>query len=151
MCAAPPRAVTLGLNFTTLGVLPGLGSTYHLPRLVGMGKALELVLSGAKLSSDDACAIGLVQRVCAPGEVYEEARQLALAMARVRPEVLAAARKALRLGASASLEDAIANEKSPEPGAHQPAQELAVKLEFAAGGRGVPGRAARVPRTALPE
>ena len=38
---------TLGLNFTTLGVLPGLGSTHHLPQLVGIGKALELILSGA--------------------------------------------------------------------------------------------------------
>ncbi len=103
---------TLGLNFTTLGVLPGLGSTHHLPRLVGVGKALELILSGAKLSAEEACAIGLVQRVCAKDAVYDEARTLAQAMARVQPEVLAAARKALRFGATASLESAISLEKS---------------------------------------
>lgn len=103
---------TLGLNFTTLGVLPGLGSTHHLPQLVGVGKALELILSGAKLSAEDACAIGLVQRVCPAGEVYTEARKLAQAMARVKPEVLAAAKKALRLGVMSSLEQAIATEKS---------------------------------------
>ncbi len=102
----------LGLNFTTLGVLPGLGSTHHLPQLLGVGKSLELILSGAKVSAEEAGAIGLVQRVCAPGEVYNEARTLALAMARVKPEVLAAAKKALRLGVTASLQEAIATEKS---------------------------------------
>jgi enoyl-CoA hydratase/carnithine racemase len=103
---------TLGLNFTTLGVLPGLGSTHHLPQLVGVGKAMELVLSGAKISAEEACAIGLLQRLCAPGEVYNEARRLALAMAKVKPEVLAAAKKALRLGTTSSLQEAIATEKS---------------------------------------
>jgi len=103
---------TLGLNFTTLGVLPGLGSTHHLPQLVGVGKAMELVLSGARISAEEACAIGLVQRLCAPGEVYSEARNLALAMAKVKPAVLAAAKKALRLGTSSSLQEAIATEKS---------------------------------------
>jgi 2-(1,2-epoxy-1,2-dihydrophenyl)acetyl-CoA isomerase len=103
---------TLGLNFTTLGVLPGLGSTHHLPQLVGVGKAMELVLSGAKISAEEACAIGLLQRLCAPGEVYIEARTLALAMAKVKPEVLAAAKKALRLGTMSTLQEAIAAEKS---------------------------------------
>lgn len=103
---------TLGLNFTMLGVLPGLGSTHHLPRLVGVGKALELVLSGARISAEEAFATGLVQRLCAPGEAYNEARSLALAMSKVKPEVLAAARKALRHGSESSLEQAIITEKS---------------------------------------
>lgn len=103
---------TLGLNFTTLGVLPGLGSTHHLPQLVGIGKALEIILSGGRVAAEDACQMGLVQRVCAPGTVYEEAKTLALAMARAQPEVLAAAKKALRAGATSSLEQAIAMEKA---------------------------------------
>jgi enoyl-CoA hydratase/carnithine racemase len=102
---------TLGLNFTTLGVLPGLGSTHHLPRLIGMGKALELVLSGAKVSAEAACEMGLVQQVCAPGQVYPQARALAMAMAAIKPEVLAAAKKALRSGGTSSLEAAIKMEK----------------------------------------
>lgn len=103
---------SLGLNFTTLGVLPGLGSTHHLPQLLGVGKALELILSGAKLSAEEACSIGLVQRVCPAAEVYAEARKLALAMARVKPQVLAAAKRALRQGVTSSLETAIATEKA---------------------------------------
>ncbi|MEM9255379.1 MAG: enoyl-CoA hydratase/isomerase family protein [Pseudomonadota bacterium] len=102
---------TLGLNFTSLGLLPGLGSTHHLPRLIGMGKALEVVLSGGKFSAEEALQAGLVQRVCTAGSVYEEAKVLALRMAEKKPEVLAAARQSLRYGAGANLADAIANEK----------------------------------------
>ena len=105
------RSAVLGLNFTKLGVLPGLGSTYHLPRLVGPAKASEIVLSGARLSAEEAHAIGLVQRVVGDDALADEARALAAAMAEVRPEVLAAAKHALRHGADASLEDALREEQ----------------------------------------
>ena len=105
------KSAVLGLNFTRLGVLPGLGSTHHLPRLVGIGKASELVLSGARLSAEEAYEIGLVQRVADDDVFAEQARALALAMAEVRPEVLVAAKKALRHGAEASLADAIREER----------------------------------------
>ena len=101
----------LGLNFTRLGILPGLGSTHHLPQLVGVGKAMELVLAGATLSAEEAGACGLVQKLCDPGAAYADARELALAMAQVKPEVLAAARRLLRAGVGADLEEAIGNEK----------------------------------------
>jgi enoyl-CoA hydratase/carnithine racemase len=105
------RSAVLGLNFARLGILPGLGSTHHLPRLVGIGKASELVLSGATLSAEAAYEIGLVQRVVADDALMGEVRTLALAMAEVRPEVLAAAKRALRHGAEATLADAIAEEQ----------------------------------------
>ncbi len=101
----------LGLNFTALGVLPGLGSTHHLPQLVGVAKAMELVLSAAKISAEEAFEIGLVQRLCPPDEVYSDARKLAQAIAKNKPEVIAAAKKALRSGALSSLDDAIKMEK----------------------------------------
>ncbi|GAB5450191.1 MAG: enoyl-CoA hydratase-related protein [Halioglobus sp.] len=106
----------LGLNFTALGMLPGLGSTHHLPRLVGMGKAMELVLSGARLSGEEAVEIGLAQKLCPPGSTYAEARALALSMAEKKPQVLAAAREALRYGAGATLADAIDREKALSAG-----------------------------------
>ena len=105
------RDAVLGLNFTAMGLLPGLGSTHHLPRLVGVGKALELVLSAGKLDAGEAFDIGLVQRVSEPGCAYADARALALVMARAQPQVLAAAKRALRAGAESSLEAAIALEK----------------------------------------
>ena len=105
------RGAVLGLNFTRLGVLPGLGSTHHLPRLVGLAKASEWVLSGAKVSAEEALAAGLVQRVVDDDALVDEARTLALAMAEVRPEVLAAAKRALRHGAEAGLAEAIGEEQ----------------------------------------
>jgi enoyl-CoA hydratase/carnithine racemase len=105
------RSAVLGLNFAKLGVLPGLGSTHHLPRLVGLGKASELVLSAAKLSAQQAHEVGLVERVVDDDALIGEARALAAAMAEVRPEVLAAAKKALRHGAEAPLADAIREEQ----------------------------------------
>lgn len=102
---------TLGLNFTALGVLPGLGSTHHLPQLVGVAKAMELILSAAKIPAREAYEIGLVQKLLPAHEVYPAARALALEMAKRKPEVLVAAKKALRCGAQSSLADAIKLEK----------------------------------------
>lgn len=102
---------TLGLNFTALGVLPGLGSTHHLPQLVGVAKAMELVLSAAKIPAKEAFDTGLVQKLLPADQVYPEARKLALSMAKNKPEVIAAAKKALRSGANSSLAEAIKLEK----------------------------------------
>jgi 2-(1,2-epoxy-1,2-dihydrophenyl)acetyl-CoA isomerase len=101
----------LGLNFTGLGMLPGLGSTHLLPQLVGTPKALEWVLSGAVITSDEAGAAGLVQRVVAPDRLADEARTLAGSMAEKRPEVLAAAKRALRQGPASSMAEAMARER----------------------------------------
>ncbi len=105
------RSAVLGLNFAKLGVLPALGSTHHLPRLVGLAKASELVLAGAEISAEEAFEIGLVQRVFDDDRLADETRKLALAMAEIRPEVLAAAKQGLRHGAEATLSDAIGEER----------------------------------------
>jgi methylglutaconyl-CoA hydratase len=63
---AAPHAV-FGLPETSLGIIPGAGGTQRLPRLVGYAKALELVLTGARIEAEEARAIGLVNRVAAPG------------------------------------------------------------------------------------
>ncbi len=106
------RGAKLGLNFAKLGVLPGLGSTHHLPRLIGLAKSLELVLSGATLSAEEAYEIGLVQGLCDDvAELEQTTRALAERMAGVRPEVLAAAKRALRGGAQTSLAEAMELER----------------------------------------
>jgi 2-(1,2-epoxy-1,2-dihydrophenyl)acetyl-CoA isomerase len=127
------RGAVLGLNFVRLGVLPGLGSTYHLPRLVGIGKALELVLSGAKLSAQEAFDIGLVQRLVEDDSLMGEARKLALAMAEIRPNVLLAAKRALRHGAESTLAEAIHEEQrlSAELGRQRSADSQTVGREEA--------------------
>lgn len=101
----------LGLTFAKLGLLPGLGSTHLLPRLVGMAKALELVLTARVVTAFEAAEIGLVNRVVGNDELLPAAHELARAMAQHRPEVLAAAKAALRFGAEASMAEAMRNEQ----------------------------------------
>jgi enoyl-CoA hydratase/carnithine racemase len=101
----------LGLTFAKLGLLPGLGSTHLLPRLVGMAKALELVLTARVVTAFEAAEIGLVNRVVGNDELLPAAEEMARTMAQHRPEVLAAAKEALRFGAGASLADAMRHEQ----------------------------------------
>lgn len=101
----------LGLTFAKLGLLPGLGSTHLLPRLVGRARALELVLSARVIPAAEAAEIGLVNRVVPDDELLAEARALAAQMAQCAPEVLAAAKAALGYGEGASLADAMRNER----------------------------------------
>jgi enoyl-CoA hydratase/carnithine racemase len=101
----------LGLNFAKLGVLPGLGSTHLLPRLVGIARALELVLTARTLTGLEAAAIGLVHRAVPTARLLDEARALAAAMLESGAEVLATAKSALHYGAGASMADAMRSER----------------------------------------
>lgn len=101
----------LGLTFGKLGLLPGLGSTHLLPRLVGRAKARELVLSARVIRAPEAAEIGLVDRVV-PGErLHEEVSALAAEMAAIEPEVLAAAKAALAFGEANDMESSMRNEE----------------------------------------
>jgi len=100
-----------GVTFAKLGLLPGLGSTHLLPKLVGMAKALELVLTARVLLAPEAESIGLVNRVVPAESLLPEARAMAAMMAECRPEVLAAAKAALYYGAGATMADAMRNEQ----------------------------------------
>ncbi|HZO09379.1 MAG TPA: enoyl-CoA hydratase-related protein, partial [Myxococcota bacterium] len=102
----------LGLTFAKLGILPGLGSTHLLPRLVGMGHALELVLSARVIPAREAAEIGLVNRVVPAESLLGEARALARMMAECPPAVIAAAKRALHFGAGSTLEQAMRNEEA---------------------------------------
>jgi 2-(1,2-epoxy-1,2-dihydrophenyl)acetyl-CoA isomerase len=101
----------LAVPFAKLGLLPGLGSTHLLPRLVGRAKALELVLSARVIPAAEAAEIGLVNRVVPDDQLLPEARALAAQMAQCAPEVLAAAKAALLYGEDASMADAMKNER----------------------------------------
>jgi enoyl-CoA hydratase/carnithine racemase len=86
-----------------LGIIPGGGGTQRLARLLGSGKALELVLEGTALSPREALEIGLVNRVIAAERLLDEAVETAHRLAR-RPRVaVAAAKRAVYDGGSAGL------------------------------------------------
>ena len=61
---------TMGLTETRLAIIPGAGGTQRLPRLVGKGKAKELIFTGARIGAEEAFSIGLVNKVAEPDALY---------------------------------------------------------------------------------
>jgi enoyl-CoA hydratase len=75
----------LGQPEIGLGLIPGYAGTQRLPRLVGRGKAMEMILTGAPIAADEAQRIGLVNRVVPAASLMTEARGLAAQLARNAP------------------------------------------------------------------
>ena len=67
----------LGQPEVKLGIVPGYGGTQRLPRLVGKGRALEMILTGDPVSAEEASRIGLVNRVVPRAELIPTARRIA--------------------------------------------------------------------------
>jgi 3-hydroxyacyl-CoA dehydrogenase/enoyl-CoA hydratase/3-hydroxybutyryl-CoA epimerase len=67
----------IGLPETKLGILPGFGGTYRLPRLIGLPKALDVILNGKTLRSQQALKAGLVDEVTSPEKLLERAYEIA--------------------------------------------------------------------------
>jgi enoyl-CoA hydratase len=87
---------TLGQPEVRLGIIPGGGATQRLPRLVGYGKALQLILSGETIDGISAYEIGLLDEVVPAGELRERTLEIARAMAEKSPVTLAIAKRAIR-------------------------------------------------------
>ena len=75
----------LGQPEISLGLIPGYAGTQRLPRLVGKGKAMELILTGTPIAAEEALRIGLVNRVVPAAELMTEARTLAHQLAKNAP------------------------------------------------------------------
>jgi enoyl-CoA hydratase len=80
-----------GLPEVRLGIIPGYGGTVRLPRLVGRGRALELILSGEMIDAAEAHRIGLVNRIHEPDELLAETRALLAKIVANGPVALALA------------------------------------------------------------
>jgi len=70
-------SVSFGQPECNLGVMPGWGGTQRLPRLIGKGKAIELLLTGDRIRAQEAFRLGLVNKVVPVGTVVSEAKRLA--------------------------------------------------------------------------
>ena len=88
---------------TGLGITPGFGGTQRLPRTIGVSKAMELILTARMIKADEALNIGLVDRVCPPEQLMDEAVALANTIAANAPVAVRNAKAAIRRFTGAAL------------------------------------------------
>jgi enoyl-CoA hydratase len=91
------------LTEVTLGIMPGAGGTQNLPRAVGERRAKEIILTGRPFTAAEAHEWGMVNRVCAPGRVVEEALETGRHIADNAPISVRQARQAIHLGMQIDL------------------------------------------------
>jgi enoyl-CoA hydratase len=109
------RIATPNARFATpegkLGIIPGGGATARLPRIVGRGWGMEMLLMGEPISADKALQMGLVTRLVEPGELLAEARRMADHLASFAPFVPRTMKAMVHFGMEASLAGALMFEK----------------------------------------
>ncbi len=131
------RSAKLGLNFTRLGIHPGMGATWTLPRLVGPAHAADLLFTGRILDGAEAERIGLVNRAVDDEAVLPEALEMAQAMALSAPVAVRGSKRAL----ARSLDSDLSGQLDFE------AEQQSICCETADLGEGLAaGRGRRAPR-----
>ena len=103
-------AAKFGQPEVKLGLIPGYGGTQRLPRLVGRGRALQLLLTGEMIDAQEAFRIGLVNRVVAPDQLIPAATSMIQQMLMNAPLGIAACVDVLDRGLEMPLDDALALE-----------------------------------------
>ena len=92
------QSAAFGLPELSLGIIPGLGGTQRLPRVIGLEKAVQLTLTGKKLKAKEALAAGLADAVVKDEQLLEAAKQMALDIAEGRRKRLMALHRSDRVG-----------------------------------------------------
>lgn len=110
MCLAADDAVFF-LPETGLGMIPGVGGTQTAPRAIGLGRALDMVLTGKRLDANHALQFGLVNRVVPRPALLTAAKSLAYTLCRHRPRTVRLAKRAVRRGTDLSLADGLRLER----------------------------------------
>ena len=98
------ESARFGVTFLKLGIIPGDGGAWLLPRTIGMSKAAELLFTGDVVDAKAALGMGLVSYVVPADALMAEARQLALRIAQQPPHALRIAKSLLRRGQEASYD-----------------------------------------------
>lgn len=97
----------LALPEVKLGIIPGTGGTQRLPRLIGKGKAYELLLTGDTITAEEALKIGLVNKVVPRGEALKAAEELAGKIMANAPIAVEMCKDAVEIGIDLPLEQAV--------------------------------------------
>ncbi len=103
---------TMGLTETRLAIIPGAGGTQRLPRLVGRGKAKELIFTGRRVGAEEALSIGLVNQVAEPGKLMDACLEMASMICETGPIAIQQAKYAINYGLETDLHTGLAIESN---------------------------------------
>lgn len=101
----------MGLTETSLAIIPGAGGTQRLPRLIGQAKAMELILTAKRLSSEDALQFGLLNKVTERENLLQDCFELANQMLANGPLALQQAKFAIKQGMNGDLQTGLQIER----------------------------------------
>ncbi|MEW5736390.1 MAG: enoyl-CoA hydratase [Thermodesulfobacteriota bacterium] len=106
------ESASLGLTETRLAIIPGAGGTQRLPRLVGRGKAKELIFTGKRLSAAESLQIGLVNKVVPDDKLLDESLAMANEICQAGPIAIAQAKYAINQGLETDMNTGLAIESN---------------------------------------
>lgn len=106
------RHALMGLTETKLAIIPGGGGTQRLPRLIGRGRAKELIFTGRRVDAAEAERIGLVNRVCDSGALLAECKHMAAQICEAGPIAVEQAKYAINHGLETDIQTGLAIEFS---------------------------------------
>jgi len=103
---------TMGLTETRLAIIPGGGGTQRLPRLIGRGKAKELIFTGRRVDAREALEIGLANKICEPADLLMECMQMAAMISETGPIAIEQAKYAINNGLETDIHTGLAIESN---------------------------------------
>ena len=103
---------SMGLTETRLAIIPGAGGTQRLPRLIGKGKAKELIFTGKRIDGQEAVKIGLVNQLCEPDDLLEACREMAAMICETGPVAIEQAKYAINYGLETDMHTGLAIESN---------------------------------------
>lgn len=103
---------TMGLTETRLAIIPGGGGTQRLPRIIGVGKAKELIFTGRRVDAKEALDIGLVNALAEPDQLLDECLKMADMIAETGPIAVEQAKYAINQGIEVDLATGLAIESN---------------------------------------
>lgn len=97
----------IGCPEVNLGIIPGWGGTQRMPRLIGKTRAMDMLVFGKRINAPEALNIGLINKVSQPGELMNDAKDLAHRLAKQAPLAVKAILESVTVGLETTLEEGL--------------------------------------------
>lgn len=124
------ESATFAESFVRIGIIPGDGGAWLLPRVVGLSKAMEMAFTGEALNAAEALACGLVSRVVSPDALLETALELARKIAKNPGHALRMTKRLIREGQTNTLDSVLNTSAALQSVAHKSPQHREAVMAF---------------------